>query len=155
MNGEAQADDLVERLREQQISDMGTAMASGLWDRAVNEIRRVLDERTAMQIRRLIETRDPKWPGTYHFGWGRQIRNDLRVAGYGEKELGVRNLDNVYVAMVEEAVLVQGTPDIERALHKLKEQHHQAAVSLERVAVKLGAGGLVVAAVVFVWWWFF
>lgn len=39
-----------------------------------------------------------------HFGFGMGVRNYLRNHGFGEKELEVDNLDDYYVAMVEEAV---------------------------------------------------
>lgn len=39
-----------------------------------------------------------------HFGWGMAVRNILRQHGFGEKELGVHNLDDIYVALVAEAL---------------------------------------------------
>lgn len=39
-----------------------------------------------------------------HFGFGMQVRNTLRRAGFGERELGVHNLDCVYVHLIEEAL---------------------------------------------------
>jgi len=37
------------------------------------------------------------------FGFGMQVRNALRRAGFGERELGVRNLQEVYVGLLEAA----------------------------------------------------
>ena len=39
-----------------------------------------------------------------HFGFGMQVRNALRRAGFGEQEFGVRSLDDVYVDLLEAAV---------------------------------------------------
>jgi hypothetical protein len=39
-----------------------------------------------------------------HLGFGMGIRNLLRRGGFGEEQLGVHNLDDVYVAFIEEAV---------------------------------------------------
>jgi hypothetical protein len=48
---------------------------------------------------------DPKgWYTGYHFGWGMAVRNLLREKGFGEKYFGVHNLDDIYVALVEEAL---------------------------------------------------
>ena len=32
------------------------------------------------------------------------VLNELRVAGFGERELGIQNLDDVYMFLVEDAV---------------------------------------------------
>ena len=49
--------------------------------------------------------KDPEnWISLSHFHWGMGVRNGLRQAGFGEKELGVHNLDCVYVALIEEAL---------------------------------------------------
>ena len=39
-----------------------------------------------------------------HFNFGMAVRNSLRQAGYGEKELGIHNLDCCYVQLVEDAI---------------------------------------------------
>ena len=39
-----------------------------------------------------------------HHGWGTGIRNLLRQNGFSEKHLGVSNLDDYYVGLVEAAV---------------------------------------------------
>lgn len=44
------------------------------------------------------------YAGSGYFRFGRAIRNFLRGAGFGEKELGVDNLDDVYVELIEKAV---------------------------------------------------
>lgn len=45
----------------------------------------------------------------YHMGWGMGVRNALREHGFGEEPFGVRNLDNIYVPLIEEAVTEQDT----------------------------------------------
>jgi hypothetical protein len=39
-----------------------------------------------------------------HFQFATVVRNELRCSGFGEKELGVQNLDDVYLFIVEEAM---------------------------------------------------
>lgn len=49
--------------------------------------------------------KDPdNWCAGYHFGWGMAVRNLLREKGFGEEYFGVHNLDDIYVALVEEAL---------------------------------------------------
>lgn len=45
------------------------------------------------------------------FGFGMQVRNALRRAGFGEQEFGVYSLDDVYVVLLEEAVQEEPSPD--------------------------------------------
>ncbi len=42
-----------------------------------------------------------------HFQFATVVRNELRCAGFGEKELGIQNLDDVYLFLVEEALKAQ------------------------------------------------
>lgn len=44
-------------------------------------------------------------PTPFHFGGGMAVRNFFRTEGFGEKELGIDNLDNVYVSIIEQAVV--------------------------------------------------
>lgn len=44
------------------------------------------------------------WIAGNHHGWGTSVRNFLRQSGYGEEYFGVHNLDDIYVALIEEAV---------------------------------------------------
>jgi hypothetical protein len=39
-----------------------------------------------------------------HFGFGMQVRNALRRAGFGEQALGVLNLQDIYLDLLEAAV---------------------------------------------------
>jgi len=43
-------------------------------------------------------------PYPFHFRKGMEIRNFFRSNGFNEKTLGIQNLDNVYVSVVEEAI---------------------------------------------------
>lgn len=48
---------------------------------------------------------DPEgWIAHYHFGWGMAVRNLLREKGFGEEYFKIHNLDDIYVALVEEAL---------------------------------------------------
>jgi len=42
-----------------------------------------------------------------HFQFATMVRNELRCSGFGERELGVHNLDDVYLFIVEEALKEQ------------------------------------------------
>ncbi len=55
-------------------------------------------------IKKAIELDKKSWFADYHFHWGMAIRNILRDNGFGEKEIGAKNLDDVYVDLVEDAI---------------------------------------------------
>lgn len=55
-------------------------------------------------IKKAIELDKKSWFAEYHFHWGMAIRNILRDNGFGEKEIGVENLDDVYAELVEDAI---------------------------------------------------
>ena len=55
-------------------------------------------------IREAIEGNPDHWWVSRHVTWGMRVRNELRKHGYGEEVLGVDNLDDVYVGLIEEAV---------------------------------------------------
>lgn len=56
------------------------------------------------QIREAIARDGEHWNIPYHLWWGMSVRNFFRQQGFGEKELGVDNLDCVYRFLVEDAV---------------------------------------------------
>jgi len=63
----------------------------------------------ADQIRAEI-VKDPiHWVAPYHFGWGMTIRNLMRTKGFGEDYWPVDNLDDIYAACVEEAIMGKPT----------------------------------------------
>jgi len=45
-----------------------------------------------------------KWVRSFHMSLGQEIRNALRKAGFNERVLGVRNLDDIYVELLARAV---------------------------------------------------
>jgi hypothetical protein len=47
------------------------------------------------------------WYVQYHFHWGMAVRNLLREKGFGEEYFRIHNLDDIYVALVEEALGLQ------------------------------------------------
>lgn len=65
-------------------------------------------EPMAQVIAKMINENPNDWCTGIHFGWGMYMRNLLRTNGYGEKELGLQNLDDYYAAIIEEAVLGDG-----------------------------------------------
>jgi hypothetical protein len=49
-----------------------------------------------------------RWYVGSHFYWGMAVRNLLREKGFGEEYFGVHNLDDIYIALVEEALNLGG-----------------------------------------------
>lgn len=96
--------DLLERALQEEREDLAIARRSPLWPSAVAFLAGYFTPEVIAQIRQVVERKSPDWPAGYHSCWGMGVRNALRTAGFGERELGVRNLDNVYVELVEEAV---------------------------------------------------
>lgn len=76
---------------------------AGVWARAVEFLRTTLQPVREQIQAAMVEDPNGWWMG-YHFGWGMAVRNILRQNGYGEKELLVWNLDDVYIQLVEEAI---------------------------------------------------
>jgi len=48
--------------------------------------------------------KDELWWCQYHFNVGMYIRNLLRDNGYGEKEFGITNLDDIYIQLLVDAI---------------------------------------------------
>ncbi len=67
-------------------------------------LRKRLGKGVQQMVREAIKGNPQSWWVSRHSSWGMRIRNELRKNGFGEKELGVENLDNVYVGLIEEAV---------------------------------------------------
>ena len=95
---------LMDRALREEAADQRIAKASPLWPKAVDFLRGWLTPSVQQQIREVINIKSPDWPAAYHMGWGMGVRNALRDSGFGEEPFGVRNLDNIYVPLVEEAV---------------------------------------------------
>jgi len=58
------------------------------------------------QLREMMEgATDHFWVSPIHFWGGMAIRNALRQNGFGEKELGIENLDYIYARLIERAIL--------------------------------------------------
>ena len=67
-------------------------------------LRKRLSKGVQQMIREAIEGNPQCWWVSRHVTWGMRLRNEMRKSGHGEKDLGVENLDNVYVGLIEEAV---------------------------------------------------
>lgn len=86
--------------------DLARARGTGAtWAAAVIFVRALLatDPGAVERVRRQWRDDPRGWWAPHHFRGGMALRNRLRDAGYGERELGVTNLDNVYVQLIEEA----------------------------------------------------
>ncbi len=73
--------------------------------KAVEFLQSYFDESIKDRIRYVIKE-DPEkwWWARSHFDWGMVIRNALRKNGFSEEELGIENLGDHYVLLIEEAV---------------------------------------------------
>lgn len=60
-------------------------------------------------IRDMYEENPTGWMVPYHFSAGMSIRNLLRDRGFGEDYFNVDNLDDIYVALIEEALKLHPT----------------------------------------------
>jgi hypothetical protein len=66
--------------------------------------------KTALPEIQKAYTAEPEgWYIGYHFTWGMAVRNLLRQKGFGEEYFKVHNLDDIYVALVEEALNLGGS----------------------------------------------
>lgn len=95
---------LIDRALQEERADLLIARSSALWPKAVEFLRTWFTPSVQQQIREVINIKSPDWPAGYHLGWGMGVRNALRQHGFGEEQFGVRNLDNIYVPLVEESV---------------------------------------------------
>ncbi len=81
------------------------ALASEKKKPAIDYLKKQIAEHIKILIR-ADSNRDPEsWFAPYHLGWGMVIRNGLRDAGFGEEYFRIGNLDDIYVELVEDAVL--------------------------------------------------
>lgn len=99
-------DDLRLNAEYQAAADLRAARASRLWPKAVTTIHLDLENSNlAWMVRERIKEKGAGvWIHPLHFDWGMTMRNFLRDMGFGEKEFGIQNLDNIYVELIEEAV---------------------------------------------------
>lgn len=99
--------DLLDRAAREEASDLRIARASELWPKAIQFLHGWFTPGVQQQIREVINIKSPDWPAGYHMSWGMGVRNILRESGFGEEAFGVKNLDNIYVPLVEAAVRVE------------------------------------------------
>ncbi len=97
--------ELFDRAEREAKSDLVIARKSDLWPKAVTFLQGLLWPTVLQQIREVVRIKSPDWPAGYHMGWGMGVRNALRENGFNEDAFGVRNLDNIYVELVEQAAL--------------------------------------------------
>ncbi|KKM21366.1 hypothetical protein LCGC14_1636110 [marine sediment metagenome] len=93
-------------VRAQRAADLEAARTSPLAAQAVQAVGVWLDEEGRREeIRKLMDqyqfSQTPWWAPVFHLAIGTGLRNHLRDSGFGEDELGVVNLDNVYIEMIE------------------------------------------------------
>jgi len=89
------------------------ALEEGNRVKMVELFKRTLREEDIAFFKKIIKDNpDGEWattisnatPMPFHFGGGMAVRNFFRTEGFDEKELGINNLDNVYVSIIEQAI---------------------------------------------------
>jgi hypothetical protein len=75
--------------------------------KAAKELRKEFFVQGILNTLKEMLDKDPSrwWFSIYHLTLGMGIRNWLRDKGFGEKELGIENLDYIYVELMERAIL--------------------------------------------------
>ena len=73
-------------------------------DKAVRFLRIYFSKQAKAETRNAMEEDPEKWWAILHFNWGMEVRNALRANGCSEQDLGIGNLDDYYIPLVEEAV---------------------------------------------------
>ena len=58
----------------------------------------------SVEIRKAYQSSPNDWYVRHHFNWGMSVRNLLREKGFGEDYFKIHNLDDIYIALVEEAL---------------------------------------------------
>ena len=94
---------IMDRAKREAAEDLTRARSMRIWNAAVGYLRGWLTPQVQAQIREAIQ--GPDWPAAYHLGYGMHVRNALRTAGFGERQFEIRNMDNIYVELVEQAVM--------------------------------------------------
>jgi len=105
----------MKEMKESEIRQFEDLMALKDEDRVkmLDLFKKTLKEEELKFFKKIIrDNPDGEWASTisnatpmpFHFHGGMAIRNFFRTNGFGEKELGIDNLDNIYVSIVEEAV---------------------------------------------------
>lgn len=90
--------------RVRRYRDEDRARQHPLWPYAVRFTKEHLGPAGIERVRRLARDGGEGWHVPYHtFRGGMQFRNLLREHGFGEADFGVDNLDNIYIAITEEA----------------------------------------------------
>lgn len=92
------------RARTAEVRDLDAARKHALWPFAVAFLGGHFSADVKRRIRDALARQDPDWPAAYHMHWGMGVRNALREHGFGEEPFGIGNLDNIYVALIEESV---------------------------------------------------
>ncbi len=105
---------MIAQARAQKRVDLKAARTSPLAPEAVDAVGIWLDDNGQRgEILKLMDdyrqSATPWWAPAFHLAIGPGIRNHLRDSGVGEAELGVVNLDNVYLEMVERAMRTGGS----------------------------------------------
>jgi hypothetical protein len=98
------------KLHEENVRKLDPAMR----DRAAAYLRHKLSPAVIAEVRALIAADPQEWWVPYHFDWMMAIRNALREAGYGEQQLGIDNLDDYAVGLVELAVQEQPSEEAQK-----------------------------------------
>lgn len=73
-------------------------------EKALQILRDNLLDAVKAKVKEAYKKEPDDWWVSYHFSWGMGVRNLLRQKGASEKELGIDNLDDYYIVLVEQAL---------------------------------------------------
>lgn len=77
------------------------ALTSDQFDRASVILSKIIAADQWEEIWEQMRMKPKDWYVPFHFGWGMWVRNQLRAAGFGDKESKSGNLDDIYIPLVE------------------------------------------------------
>lgn len=80
-------------------------LAPGKKDPVIEFLKVNIPEDVKGKIRSAIIHDPVNWFVAYHLNWGQSVRKLLRKVGYSEAYFEVASLDDVYVGLIEEAVM--------------------------------------------------
>jgi hypothetical protein len=77
------------------------ALTPEQYERARLILEKVIKPEVWKDVWDMMRMKPENWWSPFHFGWGMWVRNQLRVAGFEDKESKSGNLDDIYISLVE------------------------------------------------------
>ena len=122
------------------------ALTAEQYERAAAILQKVVAADQWDEIWEQMRMRPKDWWAPFHFGWGMWVRNQLRVAGFTDKESTSGNLDDIYIPLVEYTAKKSRTSEISNSvliataakyLRRLHDIPARAQATLDKLLVEL------------------